>query len=151
MLTVVSNNTIIRKNQNQLSAVRQARHPASTRVQSRTISFVGKRQSVPAKKSGPSLLSRFRVGASSFALLLVAVNALLGVWYIFGINRTAAKEYELTARHSKIKALQLEQKKITVQVAEQKAVVKLNDQLKTLGFIPVTSVDFYMPQLLSQK
>lgn len=151
MLTVVSNTTIVRKNRTSMSTVRQAQHPASTRVQSRTVSFAGKRQSAPAKKTGPSLLSHLRVGASSFALLLVAANVLLGVWYIFGINRTAAKEYELTARHSKIKALQLEQKKITVQVAEQKAVVKLNDQLKTLGFIPVTSVDFYMPQLLSQK
>lgn len=151
MLTVVSNNTIVRKNRIPVSTVRPAHHPVSTRVQSRTISFVGKRQSAPAKKTGPSLFSRLQVGASSLALLLVAANAVLGVWYIFGINRTAAKEYELTAQHGKIKQLQLEQKKINVQVAEQKAVVKLNDQLKTLGFIPVTSVDFYTPQLLSQK
>jgi hypothetical protein len=91
------------------------------------------------------------MGASTLVVFLVAANAVLGVWYIFGINRTATKEYELTAQHSRIKQLQLEQKKINVQVAEQKAVIKLNDQLKVLGFIPVTSVDFYTPQLVTQR
>ncbi len=86
-----------------------------------------------------------------FGLLLGLATILMLVAYIFGINRSAAKGYEITKQKNQLNALVEDNKKLIVRAAEIGSILQIQDQLASEHLVQITNQEYLQVNQLSQR
>ncbi len=81
---------------------------------------------------------------------LCAVVLSLG-FYIYTINASVSKGYELKQQQAAMEELKETQKRLMVQQAAMGAIVKVNDVASTAGMVPITDEEFLVANQLSSR
>lgn len=88
---------------------------------------------------------------SRTSLLAVALVAVGLGFYIYTINASVSKGYELKKEQAALEELQETQKRLVVQQAAMGSIVKVNEVAATSGMVPVTGEEFLSPTHLSSR
>ena len=97
--------------------------------------------------------ARARSGAwvSTMSVLGVSAVVLSLGFYIYTINASVSKGYELKQQQVVMEELKETQKRLMVQQAALGAIVKVNDVASTSGMVPITDEEFLVPNHLSSR
>jgi hypothetical protein len=88
---------------------------------------------------------------TSVGLILLALAAVLMVFYVFGINRHAAMGYELKKQQAKVNSLIEQNKKLTVRAAETGSTLKLQEEVSLNNFVQITNQEYLQANQYSQR
>ncbi len=72
-------------------------------------------------------------------------------FYIYTINASVSKGYELKQQQVAMEELKETQKRLMVQQAALGAIVKVNDVASTSGMVPITDEEFLVANQLSSR
>ncbi len=84
------------------------------------------------------------------------VVAIMGIifalgFYVYTINGSVSKGYELKQQQATMEELTETQKRLMVQQAALGSIVKVNDVASTAGMVPVTGEEFLVASQLSSR
>jgi cell division protein FtsL len=105
-----------------------------------------------AKSAGKPIARRSRsnwVGATN-VFLIAAIVFSLG-FYVYTINGSVSKGYELKQQQAVMEELNETQKRLMVQQAALGSIVKVNEVASTAGMVPVTGEEFLVASQLSAR
>jgi hypothetical protein len=80
--------------------------------------------------------------AKIIAGVLIALNAVLLISYIVGVNLRASSGYEIKSLQTQINNLNQANKKLNLEIAEKSSVANLEMELSNRGFVPVKTAIF---------
>jgi hypothetical protein len=91
-------------------------------------------------------------GAKSWlsALLVVATAGML-LAYVFGINQSAAKGYEIKKQQSKLNQLVEQNKKLMVRAAEMGSIVQIQNEAEANQLVQITNQEYLQVNQLTQR
>jgi hypothetical protein len=122
---------------------------------SRSTNITPHRTAVLARASRPLRRSRFaNLSANFFQYLagaLVVATAVMLVLYVFGINQSAAKGYEITKQRNKLNALMEDNKKLLVRTAEAGSILQIRDEAAANHLVQITNQEYLQITQLSQR
>ncbi len=95
------------------------------------------------------LLNGNWVGSVS-AVGVVAIVVGMG-FYVFMINNSASKGYELKRQQAAMEELTETQKRLVIQQAASGSIIKVNDVASTSGMVPVTGEEFLVANQISKR
>jgi hypothetical protein len=103
----------------------------------------------------PSARSRagikLNLNRNTAALGLIVLTAGMLVAYIFGINQSAAKGYEVTREKNKLNLLAEENKKLLVRLAEVGSIVQIQEEAASNRLVQITNQEYLEVNQLSQR
>jgi TRAP-type mannitol/chloroaromatic compound transport system permease large subunit len=85
------------------------------------------------------------------SLALLAVNVVVLGMYFVGVNTYAGKGYEIRSLQSKLVALNEDQKKLNLKIAEQSSVLGLQTDFANAHYVPVSGATFLQTNQFSMK
>ena len=109
----------------------------------------GRAFSAPAKPVRSRVTFSSWIGTGS-VLGIAAIFVSLG-FYIYTINASVSKGFELKKQQAAIDTLNETQKRLMVQQAALGSIVKVNDVASTAGMVPVTGEEFLVANQLSAR
>lgn len=79
------------------------------------------------------------------SIALIGLNiALLGV-HVLRANRYAVKGYELTELRQRVSVLAAENKKLSLELAEQTSITRVREAAELSQFVPITAAEYIKP------
>lgn len=106
-------------------------------------------KSSSARRSLSRFLSGNWIGTVSAAGVLAIVVGM--GFYVFMINNSASKGYELKRQQAVMEELTETQKRLVIQQAASGSIVKVNDVASTSGMVPVTGEEFLVANQISKR
>ena len=89
---------------------------------------------------------------TKLAIALAVGVVLLSLAYIFGINQSAAKGYEVTAQKNKLNTLIEDNKKLLVRTAQAGSVSQIQDDASANQLVQITAQEYLQqPTQLTQR
>ena len=89
---------------------------------------------------------------TNLAIALAGAIAVLSLAYIFGINQSAAKGYEVTAQKNKLNTLVEDNKKLLVRTAQAGSVSQIQDEASANQLVQITAQEYLQqPTQLTQR
>jgi hypothetical protein len=86
------------------------------------------------------------------ALALAGAVVVLSLLYVFGINQSAAKGYEITAQKNRLNTLMEDNKKLLVRTAQAGSVRQIQDEALANQLVQITVQEYLQqPTQLSQR
>lgn len=85
------------------------------------------------------------------AVALSLAIAVLFVAYVFGINQSAAKGYEITKQKNKLNTLIEENKKLLVRTSEVGSILQIQDEAASHNLVQITNQEYLQTTQLSQR
>jgi hypothetical protein len=82
---------------------------------------------------------------------LVALNALVLLAYVFGVNSYASQGYEMKKVQTRINVLAEENKKLTLKISEQTSIAALEAEIANSTFVPVDRMVYVRETQLTKK
>ncbi len=116
-------------------------------------SFSGSnRRAVVMARSGSPSIALSRIDTRLYlGVGLAAAVALMFLVYVFGINQSAAKGYEITRQKAELNALIEENKKLLVRTAEIGSIVQIQDQAAADHLVQINNQEYLQLNQLSQR
>ncbi len=102
-----------------------------------------------ARRSLSRFVSGNWIGTVSAAGVLAIVVGM--GFYVFMINNSASKGYELKRQQAVMEELVETQKRLVIQQAASGSIVKVNDVASTSGMVPVTGEEFLVASQISKR
>lgn len=97
------------------------------------------------RRSLPKNLVSF-ISAASLTLIVLGMG-----FYVFMINASASKGYELKHQQALVDDLTETQKGLMIQQAALGSITKVNDVASTAGMVPVTGEEFLVANQISKR
>lgn len=106
----------------------------------------------PAKRSvGKKLNLSAYLAKNYLAAGLVVATVAMFILYIFGINQSAAKGYEITKQRNELTQLIEENKKLLVRLAEVGSIVQIQQEAAANHLVQITNQEYLEVNQLSQR
>lgn len=86
-----------------------------------------------------------------FSVLLIAVNAVLLMSYIYGVNQFANSGYRISVLQKQLSALSDSNKAITLQVSEASSMVQIQSDFLSANFIPAGTPKFLQVSRVAER
>lgn len=83
-----------------------------------------------------------KMGRVTLSFFLAGLICALGVFYIFEVNNSATKGYEIDKLEKQLKAFQKENERLQIQAAELKSMYKIEERTKELNMIAPMDVSY---------
>lgn len=105
------------------------------------------------KKNKIKVISRNEVGGmqSFLAVLLIGINIMLLVSYIYGVNKYAGKGYEIKKLQTQLATLTEENKKISLKISEASSMVSIQNDFLSSNFVAAGTPKFLKETQLTQR
>lgn len=95
--------------------------------------------------------SRYTAVRFWFSVSLIAVNALLLISYIYGVNQNANTGYQIGVLQKQLAGLNDSNKKINMQISEATSMVSIQNDFLSANFIPAGTPKFLRSTQLTQR
>lgn len=82
---------------------------------------------------------------------LIALNLMLLMNYIYGVNKFASSGYEIKSLQKQLSALTAENKKISIKVSESVSMVEIQNDFLSSNFVTTGTTKFLTEKQLTQK
>ena len=92
-----------------------------------------------------------KVSVKAFVLFLIAVNGLLLLNYIYGVNKYASKGYEIKKLQTQLSVLTEENRKISVKTAEANSMVSIQNDFLNSNFVAAGTPKFLQAGQFTQR
>jgi len=79
---------------------------------------------------------------SAINTAIIAIVALLGVWYLVQVNLTMSKNYQIRDMQNQLAAVQTVAHANEIKLTEAETVSNLTAQAASLGMVPVGTVEY---------
>jgi Ni,Fe-hydrogenase I cytochrome b subunit len=86
-----------------------------------------------------------------FAYGLVAINVVLLMAYLFGVNNYASQGYEIKKIQTKNKILSDDNKKLNLKISEQSSLAVMHNDLANSEFVPVNQAKYVQTNQFTQR
>jgi len=83
-----------------------------------------------------------KLGRVTLNFILVALICAAGVFYIFEVNNSATKGYEIRGLETKLNELRKENETLRIQAAELKSMYKIEEKTKDLNMVAPKDVSY---------
>lgn len=87
----------------------------------------------------------------AFGYALIAVNAVLVLAYLFGVNSYASDGYEINQLQNQIANLTTQNRQLTVQTSENSSIISIQNSFQNSNFVPVGQVKFLQVNQYSER
>lgn len=94
---------------------------------------------------------KFSLNKETASIGLVVVTAGMLVAYVFGINQSAAKGYEVTREKNKLNELVEDNRKLLVRVAEVGSIVQIQQEAEANQLVQITNQEYLEVNQFSQR
>ena len=104
-------------------------------------------------KNKTKVLGRKEAGSLQFflAVLLIGLNVMLLMSYIYGVNKYAGKGYEIKKLQTQLAALTEENKKISLKISEAGSMVSIQSDFLNSNFVAAGTPKFLQATQLTQR
>jgi len=83
-----------------------------------------------------------RLSPAVYNTALLAIAALLGIWYLVQVNVTMSKNYQIRDMQNQLAAVQTVAHANEIKLTESETVSNLTAKAASLGMVPVGSVEY---------
>jgi len=83
-----------------------------------------------------------RLSPAVYNTVLIAIAALLGVWYLVQVNVTMSNSYQIRGLQDKLAAAQTAAHANAIKLTESETVSNLTAQAASFGMVPVGTVEY---------
>jgi hypothetical protein len=107
------------------------------------------------KKSAVHLIKKSETGNSTLrfwlAVSLIAINAVLLMSYIYGVNQFANTGYQISTLQKQLSVLNDSNKAITLQVSEASSMVQIQNDFLSSNFVPAGTPKFLTTPQVAER
>ena len=89
-----------------------------------------------------ALKTQSKLGRVTLNFILVTLICAAGVFYIFEVNNSATKGYEIRGLETKLNELRKENETLRIQAAELKSMYKIEEKTKDLNMVAPKDVSY---------
>ncbi len=108
----------------------------------KTLAFPNLFSAVPVSKSRSSARVHVEVSTPWLSYALIAINVVLLLWYLLGVNANASKGYELKKIQTNLSQLTEESKKLSLSISEKNSIAGMQEDFAKNDFVPAGQPKF---------